>query len=85
MSICDGMPDCPDRSDEYNCRHIRNNNTIKIDKVITSHQEANILYQEIEAPKLETANLIESPPLLVKVYPKDQSVYKRSDVVIQCR
>ena len=54
--------------------------------VITSHQEENILYQEIEAPKFESANLIEETPKhLVRVYPKSQSVYKKTDVVIQCR
>ena len=54
--------------------------------LITSHQEDNILYQEIEAPKFESANLIEETPKhLVRVYPKSQSVYKKTDVVIQCR
>ena len=85
ISVCDGISDCPDQSDESNCRHIRNNTLSKVEKVVTSHQEANILYQEIEAPKLETANLVETPRFQVKVYPKTQSVYKNSDVVIQCR
>ena len=54
-------------------------------KAKISYRKDNIYYEDLKPPRLEAANLVQIPRLDLKVYPPVQSVYKHSDVVIQCR
>ena len=54
-------------------------------KALSMRRKDNILYEDLKRPQLEVANLIQMPRLNLKVYPPTQSVYKHSDVVLQCR
>ena len=83
LNVCDGKIDCKDGSDEDKCPF--RNVTISTTEKTISYTEDNILYEDLKRPELHSANWVLENPLKLKIYPEKQSVFKNSDVVLQCR